>query len=70
MFIDLRERGWEREREREREREKIIHVTERNIDWLPPVPSPTRDRNHNLVMCPEWGSNPQPFGLWNDASTN
>ena len=22
------------------------------------------------IMCPDWGSNPQPFGVWDDAATN
>ena len=48
MFIDLRERGREREKEREREG-NIIDV--RNIDWLPAVHTPTRDRTQNLGMC-------------------
>ncbi|KAF6123874.1 dynactin subunit 5 [Phyllostomus discolor] len=32
--------------------------------------TPTGDRTHNLVMCPDWELNPQPFGLWDDAPTN
>ena len=65
MFINFRERG--REKEEEREREK--HQCERNIDQLPPVCDPSGDCTHNC-MCPDWESNPQPFGIWDDAPTN
>ena len=61
MFIDLRER----EREGGREREG-----ERNIDWLSPICTLTRDRTCNLGIRPDWESNPQPFGVWDDAATN
>ena len=54
MLIDFRERG------RQRERERNIDV--RNIDWLPLVCAPTRDRAHNLGMCPDQESNPKPSG--------
>ena len=53
----LAERQTERERDREREREKDIGVREK----------------HQLVssrMCPDQGSNPQPFVLWGDAPAN
>ena len=42
-------------REKEREREK--HRCE-------------RETLSNLGMCPDWESNPQPFGVWVRASTN
>ena len=40
-----------------------------NMDQLSPVCIPARDRTHNLGMCPDQGSNPQPFGVQNDAPT-
>ena len=49
-LIDFRERGREGERRR-------------NIDWLPLVYTSTGDQTCNPDMCPEWESNPQPFGL-------
>ena len=57
-FILKREEGGKRRREGEREREK---ERERNVDRLPPVCTLTRDLNHNLGICPDWGLNPQPF---------
>ena len=36
---------------------------ERNINQLLPVRALTRDGTHNLDMCPDQGSNPQPFGV-------
>ena len=53
MFIDLRERGRDRERER---------VIDRNTDQLPPVYTPTVAQTHNVGVCPDWGWNPHPFG--------
>ena len=50
-------------RERERERE-------RNIDWLSPICTPTRDWTHNLGMCPDWESNPQPLSAQDSDPTN
>ena len=32
--------------------------------------TPTRDWNHNLDMCPDWESNPQPFSLPGDTPTH
>ena len=55
MFIDFNERGRERERD---------------IDQFFPLHALTRDRTHNLGMCPEWGSNPQLFGVQDNAPTN
>ena len=68
MFIDFRQRGrgWGG-RERERERETGKHW---NIDRLPPVWALTGDQTHNLGMCPDRGSNPQVFGVRDNASTN
>ena len=47
--------GWERERERERQREeREEHGWERETsidDWLPPVRTPTGDRNRNPGIC-------------------
>ena len=47
---------------RKRERE--------NINQLPPICTPTGDRNGNLFKCPDQGSNPQPFSTWDNAPTN
>ena len=60
----------EREEERERERGREMDVKERNIDCLPSVRAPTGDRTHNLGMCPDWGSNPQTFGVQDNTPTN
>ena len=46
---------WEGDVE-ERERER-----ERDIDRLPPALVSTKDQNHNLGMCPDWGPNLQQF---------
>ena len=52
---------WERERE--------IDVGEKH--WsLPTICAPTRDQTINLGMCPDQGSNPQYFGVWDDAPNN
>ena len=59
----------EREEERERE-ERYMDVRERNIDCLPSIRAPTRDRTHNLGMCPDWGWNPQTFGAQDNTPTN
>ena len=42
----------------------FIDLREREtwIDW-PLVHTPTRDRTHNLGMCPDQGLNPQSFGV-------
>ena len=56
------------ERERERKREK--HNVREKHPTLPPVHTPTRDRTHSLGMCPDQESNPQPFGVWENAPTN
>ena len=37
------------------------------MDQLPPIHSPIRHPAHNLGMCPDWESNPLPFGGWNNA---
>ena len=64
-FIDFREKmGTERERERE------TSMWERNIYWLLPIYALTGDRTWNLGMCPNQGSNPQHFGVRDDALTN
>ena len=41
---------------------------ERNINQLPLVCTPTRDRAHSPDLCPDWNSNPQPFSLWDEPS--
>ena len=64
VFIDFRKRG----REKETGRGKNIDV--RNIDPLPPVCALTWGQTCNTAMCPAWGSNLQPFGVWDNASTD
>ena len=61
MPTDFRERGREG---------KETSMGERNIRGLPLSHAPTRGQTCNLGMCPEWESNPWPFGLWEDAPTN
>ena len=39
----------------------------RNINWLPPVNALTGNQTLNLGMCPDLGSNLQPFGEQNDG---
>ena len=43
---------------------------ERNSDQLPLALTLTGAWTRNLGMCPDWGSNPQPFGLQDNAPTN
>ena len=64
MFIDFRERG--------KGGEKNIGM-KRNISWFekhPPICALTWDQTHNLGMCPDQGSNLQPFGVRDDAPAN
>ena len=35
-----------------------------------PMRASPRDPTHNLGMCPDWGSNPQHFGVWDEAPSN
>ena len=56
LLILERRGGGERE-EREKHRSPPLHI-------------PTGDRTHNLCMCPDLGSNPKSFGVWDDALTN
>ena len=42
---------------------------EKNISWLPLIGSSTGDQTHNPGMCPNRVSNPQPFGIGDDAPT-
>ena len=60
MFFDFRERG-----RKVKEREK-----ERNLDQLPPQRTLTGDQTCNLGVCPDWESNPKPFGVQDDAPSN
>ena len=60
MCIDFREQG--------RERERSIHVREKH--WLVALQAPTGDRTHNTGMCPDPGSNSQPFGTQDITPTN
>ena len=55
MFIDFRESRRERER---REREILI-------GFLPYLSR--QDQTHDLGRCPDWGWNPQRFGVGADA---
>ena len=48
MFIGETERDRQRKRERER------NIDARKVDWLTPIYSLTRDKTHNLGMCPYW----------------
>ena len=57
------------ERERERERERETSVWGRNIRQLPPICTQTGDGTRNLGMCPDQESNPQSFGVRDDAPT-
>ena len=50
---------WERERS----------MWKRYFDQLLPIHTPG-DRTHSLGMCPDWESNPQTFGVWNNSPTN
>ena len=69
-WFSMREEGGEREREKRRKRERERDIIVRNINWFLPIRSPTRDQTCNLGMCPDWESNPQTFGVWDDAPTN
>ena len=40
------------------------------MDQLSPVRFPARDRTHIPGMCPDWESNLQPFGVWDNTPTN
>ena len=59
IFIDFRSGGRGAE-----------YINVRNVDWLPPIQTLTRDEIHNLDMCPNQGLNPQSFGAWDDVPTN
>ena len=59
FLLSLKEEG---------ERDQNIDVR-RNINRLSPVRSLTGDRTSNLQMCPDWGLNPQPFGVQDNAPT-
>ena len=61
VLILEREEGRQRERERQRER---------NINRLPPVRAPTGCQTHSLGRGPDKKSDPQPFGVQNNAPTN
>ena len=54
---------WEREegKESERQRGRKTSTWERNLNWLPPVHTLTRDQTHNLGMCSDRESSSQPF---------
>ena len=55
------ERGNRREKERER------NTDVRNIDRLFFIHAPGGERTRHPGMCPNWGSNQQPFALQNNA---
>ena len=50
-FIDFRER--ERGRERRTDKERNIHLFHISVHSLT-----------DSFMCPDWGSNPQPWCIW------
>ena len=45
-----------------------ISMCEKNVNQSPLQRAPTEDRTCNLGMCPDQESNPQPFGVQNDAT--
>ena len=55
---------------REGRGERERHWCERNMVQLSPVCTLTRDQTRNLGLCPDPGSNPKPFSVLDDASTN
>ena len=64
LFLERRmDEGMDGGREGERERK-------RNISWLPPIGTPTRDWTRNQGKCPDQEWNQQTFGAWNDTPTN
>ena len=59
MFIDFRKGARKRNIDVEREH------------WsVPPIHTMTRSRTHIRGMCCDWGSNPQPLGIWDNTPTN
>ena len=71
VCVCVREREREREREGGREREREGgREGEREIGQLPLIHTRTRDPTCNLGLCPDWGLNPQPFGVWDDVLSN
>ena len=55
MFTDFREKG--------RQREGETSMGERNMDRLPPLHAPTRDRTHSLRTCPDRKAKLKPLGV-------
>ena len=43
---------------------------EGSVNQLTPICTLTRDPTCNPGMCPDWGSNPQLFGVWDNAPSN
>ena len=64
-----REGGERRESNREKERGRNIDVRKKH-HWLPPVLTQTGDGTYDLGICPNQESNPQLFGVRDNASTN
>ena len=64
MLIDLRERG---RGGGERESDRNIDVREKH-QLVASHKCP--DQTRSLGMCPDWESNPQPFGYWDDTPPN
>ena len=58
------------ERKGGRAGERETSVSEGDIDRLPLIDSPTGGRTCNPGMCPDWGSNLQPFGTWDETQNN
>ena len=69
MFTDFREKEKERKTERNRERQRNIEVREKH-QMVASRTHPDWDQTYNRGTCPDWGSNPQPFGVWDDTPTN
>ena len=53
--------------EREGKDRRKTSVWESNINRFPLVRAPAGDQAHNLRNCPDWESNLQPFGSWDDT---
>ena len=62
MFIDFRQRGMEREKKNMDVERKTL------IGYLPHTPKQAGG-TCNQDMCPDWESNLQPSGVWDDAPT-
>ena len=60
-----------REKGKDREKERNSNVREKHQLVASPMhPTPNWGWTYNLGMCPNQGSNPWPFSLWDNAMTN